>query len=128
MQPVRDFNRLWAIYFVVFLVLGAFFILELFVGVIIENFSRLREIKGHGLMTDAQRQWAQTQNFIMKIKPEVLLRRPETRLRAMCYDIIMPGSNPWFDRFIAATIIANSISIAMVSFGDSSKYFIRCIF
>lgn len=121
MQPVRDFNRLWAIYFVVFLVLGAFFILELFVGVIIENFSRLREIKGHGLMTDAQRQWAQTQNFIMKIRPEVLLRRPATRLRAMCYDIIMPGSNPWFDRFIAATIIANSISIAMVSFGDSSK-------
>ena len=94
MQPVRDFNRLWAIYFVVFLVLGAFFILELFVGVIIENFSRLREIKGHGLMTDAQRQWAQTQNFIMKIRPEVLLRRPATRLRAMWYDIIMPGSNP----------------------------------
>ena len=121
MQPVRDFNRLWAIYFVVFLVFGAFFILELFVGVIIENFSRLREIKGHGLlMTDAQRRWAQTQNFIMKIRPEVLLRRPDAKLGAMCYDIIMPGTNPWFDRFIAATIVANSISIAMVSFGDSS--------
>jgi hypothetical protein len=51
MQPVRDYNRLWAIYFVVFLILGAFFVLELFVGVIIENFSRLREMKGHGLMT-----------------------------------------------------------------------------
>lgn len=51
MQPVRDFNRLWSLYFVVFLILGAFFVLELFVGVIIENFSRLREMKGHGLMT-----------------------------------------------------------------------------
>ena len=51
MQPVRDYDRLWAIYFVVFLILGAFFVLELFVGVIIENFSRLREMKGHGLMT-----------------------------------------------------------------------------
>ena len=51
MQPVRDYNRLWAIYFVIFLILGAFFVLELFVGVIIENFSRLREMKGHGLMT-----------------------------------------------------------------------------
>ena len=32
MQPVRDNNRFWAVFFVVFLLLGAFFILELFVG------------------------------------------------------------------------------------------------
>lgn len=55
MQPVRDYNRLWATYFVIFLILGAFFVLELFVGVIIENFSRLREMKGHGLMTGKHR-------------------------------------------------------------------------
>ncbi|KAL7543245.1 hypothetical protein ACHAXR_012558 [Thalassiosira sp. AJA248-18] len=121
MQPVRDNNRLWALFFVVFLVLGAFFILELFVGVIIENFSRLREIKGHGVMTESQRQWASTQQFVMRIKPEILLRRPETKLRALCYDFIMPGTNPWFDRFIVAVIFANSISIATVSFGDSDE-------
>ena len=119
MQPVRDNNRLWALFFIVFLVLGAFFILELFVGVIIENFSRLREIKGQGVMTEAQRQWAATQQFVMRIKPEVLLRRPRLKLRALCYDFVMPGSNPWFDRFIVATIFANSIAIATVSFGDS---------
>ena len=33
----------------------------------------------------------------------------------------MPGSNPWLDRFIFATIIANSIAIATVSFGDSDE-------
>jgi len=120
-QPVRDNNRLWALFFVIFLVLGAFFIIELFVGVIIENFSRLSEIKGLGLMTDAQRQWASTQQFIMRIRPEVLLRRPKRKLRAICYDFIMPGSNPWFDRFIVAIIIANSISIATISFGDSDE-------
>eukprot|EP00580_Thalassiosira_gravida_P014264 CAMPEP_0201685176 /NCGR_PEP_ID=MMETSP0494-20130426/53021_1 /ASSEMBLY_ACC=CAM_ASM_000839 /TAXON_ID=420259 /ORGANISM="Thalassiosira gravida, Strain GMp14c1" /LENGTH=688 /DNA_ID=CAMNT_0048169005 /DNA_START=668 /DNA_END=2734 /DNA_ORIENTATION=- len=120
-QPVRDTNRAWALFFVVFLSLGAFFILELFVGVIIENFSRLRDTKGLVLMTDAQRQWASTQQFIMRIKPEVLLRRPERKLRAICYDFIMPGSNPWFDRFIVAVIIANSIGIATISFGDSDE-------
>ncbi|KAL7552270.1 hypothetical protein ACHAWF_016556 [Thalassiosira exigua] len=119
MQPVRDNNRLWALFFVVFLVLGAFFILELFVGVIIENFSRLREIKGQGLMTDAQRQWASTQQFVMKIRPEVLLRRPEKKLRAIIYDFIMPGSNPWFNRFITTITVANSVSIATFAFGDS---------
>ena len=39
MQPVRDNNRLWALFFVIFLVLGAFFIIELFVGVI--GFTRI---------------------------------------------------------------------------------------
>ena len=150
MQPVRDYNRLWATYFVIFLILGAFFVLELFVGVIIENFSRLREMKGHGLMTgkhtqgvvlvhiicpydmqiliphfclsakDAQRQWAATQMFIAKIRPEILLRRPnKQRFRAICYDFVMPDTNPCFDKFIASVIIANSLSIAMVSFGNS---------
>lgn len=119
MQPVRDNNRLWALYFIAFLVLGAYFVIGLFVGVIISNFSRLHEIKGQGLMTETQRQWAATQQFVMKIRPEVLLRRPRSRLRAVCYDIVMPGTNPWFDRFIVAIIIANSISIGLVSFGDS---------
>ena len=108
-QPVRDNNRLWALYFIVFLMLGAFFILELFVGVIIENFSRLREISGQGIMTEAQRQWAQTQQFISRLTPEVLLRRPEHKLRALCYDDFI--MNKWFDCFIAAIIVANSIII-----------------
>ena len=43
MQPVPNNNRLWAVYFIAFLVLGSFFILELFVGAIAESFSRLRE-------------------------------------------------------------------------------------
>lgn len=117
MQPVRDNNRIWALYFVVFLLAGAFFILELFVGVIIENFSRLREI-GQGLMTDAQRQWALTQKFILQIRPEVLQRRPRNRLRAICYDFI---THPWFDRFIITTIVANSVCIGTTSFGDSDE-------
>jgi hypothetical protein len=119
MQPVRDNDRLWALYFIVFIILGAYFLLSLFVGVIIENFTCLHEIKGQGLMTEAQRQWAATQQFVMKIRPEVLLRRPRGKLRAICYDIVMPGTNPSFDPFIVAIIIANSISIAMTSFGDS---------
>ena len=40
MQPVKGSNQFWAAYFVVFLILGAFFLLELFVGVIVENFAR----------------------------------------------------------------------------------------
>lgn len=40
MQPVKGSNQIWAAYFIVFLILGAFFLLELFVGVIVRNFAR----------------------------------------------------------------------------------------
>lgn len=40
MQPVRGSNELWMVYFIIFLLLGAFFLCELFIGVIIENFAR----------------------------------------------------------------------------------------
>ena len=40
MQPIRGSNEIWAVYFIIFLLLGAFFLCELFVGVIIENFAR----------------------------------------------------------------------------------------
>ena len=59
--------------------------------------------------------------FIAKIRPEVLLRRPKQRFRAICYDFVMPDTNPYFDKFIASVITANSLSIALVSFGNSEE-------
>ncbi len=119
MQPVRDNNRLWALYYVLFLVLGSFFMVELFVGVIIEYFAKIRDTKGQGLMTDAQRQWASTQAFVMKIRPEKLARRPTScKLRTVCFDIV---NNLWFDRVVVAIIAANSVSIASTTFGENDS-------
>ena len=115
MQPIRGANKAWAIFFICFILVGSFFLLELFVGAIVENFSRLRESRGYGLMTEAQRKWASTQAFVMGIKPERLLRRPEQMLRGRCYDLVM---SQWFESFIVVAIAANSISIATLSFDD----------
>lgn len=116
MQPIRGANKAWTIYFISFILVGSFFLLELFVGAIVENFSHLRQSRGYGLMTDAQRKWAATQSFVMKIKPERLLRRPAQMFRGRCYDLVM---SKWFESFIIVVIAANSISIATISFGDS---------
>ena len=120
-QPVRDSNWQWAVFFILFLVIGAFFVLELFVGVIIEQFKILKARNGSALMTKAQQEWASTQAFIMKMKPEKRIRRPETYLRGICYDFIMPGTNPKFERFIMACIALNTLSMTSVSFGDSHQ-------
>lgn len=117
MQPVRGSNEIWAVYYIVFLLLGAFFILELFVGVIVNNFARMKELKGCGLMTAAQREWALAQSFVMKIKPERRFMRPTTWLRAACYDLVI---NPLFDGVIVGFILLNTVCIAAASFTDSA--------
>ena len=82
---------------------------------------RIREIKGCGLMTPSQKQWALTQSFVMKIKPERRFSRPTDKIRAVCYDFVMPNINPWFDRFILGIILLNTACIASASFGDSAE-------
>uniref|UniRef100_A0A7S2PB29 EF-hand domain-containing protein n=1 Tax=Leptocylindrus danicus TaxID=163516 RepID=A0A7S2PB29_9STRA len=118
-QPVRDHNLLWIPFFVLFLVIGAFLVLELFVGVIIEQFNNIRNVHGRVLMTKAQQEWAATQAFVLKIRPERRIKRPTGRVRQLCYDFIMPGINPKFDQCILLCIVLNSICMAVTEFGDS---------
>lgn len=72
-------------------------------------------------MTPSQRQWAQTQSFVMKIKPERRFSRPAAKIRAACYDFVMPSVNPLFDHFILGIILFNTACIASASFGDSAE-------
>ena len=58
MEPVKNNNMFWAIFFMVFIVLGNFLILNLFVGVVISTFNREKEILGKGnLLSQMQKDW-----------------------------------------------------------------------
>ena len=120
-QPIRDSNIIWAVFFILFLIIGAFFLLELFVGVTIENFNKIREKTGRGLMTEAQKKWAATQSFVMKIKPERRIKRPQDKVRSWCYNCIMPSTNPYFQHAISFCILLSSALGGAVKFGDSPE-------
>ncbi|EJK73608.1 hypothetical protein THAOC_04757, partial [Thalassiosira oceanica] len=110
MQPVPNNNRAWAVYFIAFLLVV--FVLALDVAAADPLLIGFRQ----GLLTEAQMQWARTQQFVLQIKPEKLLCRPKNTARALCFDVVL---NKWFDRAIAVVILANSACLASVSFGDS---------
>ena len=67
------------IYFVVFIILGAFFILNLFIGVIIDNFNRLKQQYEDGVglfLTPGQRNWINTLKSASTKRPTRRLTRP----------------------------------------------------
>ena len=122
-QPLRDHNLLWALFFISFLLVGAFFVMEIFVAVTVATFNRLRDANGTGLMTQAQREWALTQAFVMRnVKPERRTKRPSHNTsRAKGYDFIMPSTNRCFEDGITCCILLNFVVVACTSFGESRQ-------
>jgi len=59
MQPIQDNQPMYILYFVIFMVFGSQFILNLFVGVIMDNFNKIKEKEEMGslFVTDEQRCW-----------------------------------------------------------------------
>ena len=56
--PIQMSNPSASIYFVIFIVIGNFFMLNLFVGVIISTYNREKELLGKNfLLTEKQRKW-----------------------------------------------------------------------
>ena len=59
MNPVENNTPLISLYFVVFMIFGSQFILNLFVGVIMDNFNKIKDKEELGslFVTDEQRSW-----------------------------------------------------------------------
>ena len=69
-QPIPRRSPIVAIYFIMFIVVGSFFILNLFVGVVISTFNLEKENLGKNyLLTATQKEWIDTRLDIVKIKP-----------------------------------------------------------
>jgi hypothetical protein len=78
MQPIRDNNVAWVVFFVVFMVVCAMFVLQLFVGVILDNFdSQKEQLQGTFSFTPAQREWHRMQGAMVRIGPQRKLWPPD---------------------------------------------------
>ena len=57
------------IYFIGFMIIGSLFIMNLFVGVVIDNFNKIKEREelGSSFVTETQKQWIMCQKIGAKI-------------------------------------------------------------
>ena len=80
-QPERDKNHMSHLYFVVFVLFGSFFVLNLFVGVIIDNFNRLKKEYESGavglFLTETQKAWYDTLKKAASKKPRKVAKKPK---------------------------------------------------
>jgi hypothetical protein len=65
-SPSRDNGPYWSLFFVLFILVGSFFILNLCVGVIVDNFGRMKQEGVDVMLTPAQVAWTEMRREVMK--------------------------------------------------------------
>lgn len=81
-QPYREVNIVMYVYFVIFIIFGSFFTLNLFIGVIIDNFNEQKKKAGGSLemfMTDDQKKYYNAMKKMGSKKPMKAIPRPKVK-------------------------------------------------
>ena len=120
MQPKRDSNLQFTLYFVVYMIVSHVFILNLFVGVIIQRFNSMHErLQGYTRNKVCKRKWIDIQRLMMKQKIEEKWFMPEAGIQHY-FAVICTMKQ--FDIFIYIIIVANVIVLAMPYNGMTELY------
>ena len=102
---VRNDFSASALFPITWMFVGYIFAINLFVGVVVDNFSRMQKAEdGSATMTAEQQQWAETMKAMAKAVPTKALRPPDDRIRRVIYNVV---NSQAFDGFITFVIIAN---------------------
>ncbi|XP_054882680.1 sodium channel, voltage gated, type VIII, alpha subunit b isoform X1 [Poeciliopsis prolifica] len=118
-QPVYEDNLYMYIYFVIFIIFGSFFTLNLFIGVIIDNFNQQKKKFGGQdiFMTEEQKKYYNAMKKLGSKKPQKPIPRPQNPIQGMVFDFV---TQQVFDISIMILICLNMVTM-MVETDDQSK-------
>ncbi|NXX83191.1 SCN5A protein, partial [Urocolius indicus] len=117
-QPQMEYSLFMYLYFVNFIIFGSFFTLNLFVGVIIDNFNQQKKkIRGEDIfMTEEQKKYYNAMKKLGSKKPQKPIPRPLNRYQGFLFDIVTCQA---FDVGIMVLICLNMIMMMVETHGQS---------
>jgi hypothetical protein len=107
-QPSKDYQLFWSLFYIGFIVVGSFFIMNLFAGVVVDSFNSEREkIGGVSLMTPQQKNWIDLQKRILAVHCIKKYHIPKSGFRGWLHK----ATSHWtFEVFILFCIAVNTIA------------------
>ncbi|KAM8887665.1 sodium channel protein type 4 subunit alpha A [Synchiropus picturatus] len=119
-QPSYEINLYMYIYFVIFIIFGSFFTLNLFIGVIIDNFNQQKKKFGDKdiFMTEEQKKYYEAMKKLGSKKPQKPIPRPTNLIQGMVFDFI---SQQFFDIFIMVLICLNMVTMMVETDNQSPE-------
>ncbi|OCT63541.1 hypothetical protein XELAEV_18044637mg [Xenopus laevis] len=130
-QPKYEDNLYMYLYFVIFIIFGSFFTLNLFIGVIIDNFNQQKKkISQDIFMTEEQKKYYNAMKKLGSKKPQKPVPRPDNKFQGAVFDFV---SKQPFDISIMILICLNMVTM-MIETDDQSDetennlYWINAVF
>nr|XP_056719950.1 sodium channel protein type 4 subunit alpha [Euleptes europaea] len=125
-QPKYEVNLYMYLYFVIFIIFGAFFTLNLFIGVIIDNFNQQKKKFGGKdiFMTEEQKKYYNAMKKLGSKKPVKPIPRPQNKFQGMIFDFVTQQA---FDIVIMILICLNMVTM-MVETDNQSQTKIKILF
>ena len=84
MEPIRDNQPYWILFFIVLIMVCGFLSVNMFVGILCDNFTKMRA-GGNLFMTEEQSEWVRTQNIILRISPQKVISIPKHPIAEKIY-------------------------------------------
>lgn len=112
MQPIKEYKPAWTYFFIAFILFGSLFIMNLFVGVVIDTFNKEGiKLGKNELLTSRQREWVQAQLDSFASRPlRRRTRQYSSKFRNLCAYV---ESSKYFEIAILICIIGNTIALAV---------------
>ena len=98
------------VFFIFFVAMSQFFLMNLFVGVLFMNFEKAQRNEQEAMLLDGDEvKWVDMMKMICNEKPEII-KIPKGKFRRFCYDATQDETP--FANFIMFCIIANIVTMA----------------
>lgn len=116
-QPFKSQGN--AIFFIIFNLLGAVFVLTLFVSVFMRNYT---EQTGVAFLTADQRSWLELRKLLRQISPS---KRPSNKSeqpwRSWCYRIAVKKHGKW-QRFLTAVLLCHLLLLVLEYYPENKEF------
>uniref|UniRef100_A0A8C7V9N0 Sodium channel protein n=1 Tax=Oncorhynchus mykiss TaxID=8022 RepID=A0A8C7V9N0_ONCMY len=116
-QPIYEDNIYMYIYFVAFIIFGSFFTLNLFIGVIIDNFNQQKKKIRPIFLIQEQKKYHTAMKKLGSKKPQKPIPRPLNNFQGLVFDFV---TQQVFDISIMMLICLNMVTM-MVETDDQSE-------
>eukprot|EP00347_Sterkiella_histriomuscorum_P005312 403357086 len=119
-QPQLYSTPYWNVFFIFFIIVGNFFVLNLFVGVVISTFNREKEVLGKNfLLTNQQKQWLEQKKLCIQVQPKITNNLThENKIREFIRKVVI---HKCFEITILIIIILNTIVLMITWFGQVNE-------
>ena len=111
---IRNYNPTAALFYIAYIFIMNFFIMNLYLGTIISKFNEVQqELDGSEFLSNEQKEWIRTQKLLFLVKPITRFLEPDSRIRKWFYRMVMDYK---FDYFIQTVIVINVIFMSLYSY------------